>query len=217
MPYYCPCCSTPLFVTRLPWPALLGQMRTRVVQSTVLEASWCAPCPWAGGAQIRHRPYVWIFGYFRHEAPHHHRGADRATRLARHGAHQGHAHFRRAAERRQWAGVLLALVSLFMLSRSGRREGRFRAQRLDTLHRPGRRHGCRQRAVRQIGIMARLDRSSCKLVQPLPILHDGRPDRRGMVAEARLRAFPHWAIPLISVFLSLADFAYLMACAIPTP
>ena len=46
------------------------------------------------------------------------------------------------------------------------RRGRLRAQRLDTLHRPGRRHGCRQRAVRQIYHGAPRPGLRAKLVQP---------------------------------------------------
>ena len=183
----------PLFVTRLPSGAPLGRMRTRVVRRYGAGGvARYAPCPWAGGAQIRHRPYVLDLRLFRHEAPsHHHRGADQCH-APRHGARRGHARFRRAADRlpvgRRLTGTRVALHAEPF---EPPRRGRFRAQRLDTLHRPGRRHGCRQRAVRQIYHGAPRPGLRAKLVQPLPILHDGRPDCRGMVAEAaRLRAFP---------------------------
>lgn len=118
----------------------------------------------------------------------------------------------------QWAGVVLALVSLFLLSRSGRREG------VDFTHNvwifciamaavTGAVSGLYDKYI-----MARLDpvfvQSWYNLYQLLMMgvltAVMWRPKRRA--------ASPFhwsWAIPLISVFLSLADFAYLMALRDP--
>lgn len=118
----------------------------------------------------------------------------------------------------QWAGVVLALVSLFLLSRSGRREG------VDFTHNvwifciamaavTGAVSGLYDKYI-----MARLDpvfvQSWYNLYQFLMMgvltAVMWRPKRRA--------ASPFhwsWAIPLISVFLSLADFAYLMALRDP--
>lgn len=79
----------------------------------------------------------------------------------------------------QWAGVLLALVSLFMLSRSSRREG------VDFAH--------------NVWILC----IALTAVVWWPKRHASTPFHWS------------WAIPLISVFLSLADFAYLMALREP--
>ena len=121
----------------------------------------------------------------------------------------------------QWAGVLLALVSLFMLSRSSRREG------VDFAHNVwilcialAAVTGGRQRAVRQIHHGAPRPGLRAKLVQPLSILHDGRPDRRGMVAEAaRLHAFPLELGHPADLGISVAGRLRLPSwpCAIPTP
>ena len=100
----------------------------------------------------------------------------------------------------QWAGVLLALVSLFMLSRSSRREGVAVSGLYDKY------------------IMARLDpvfvQSWYNLYQffMMAVL------TAAVWWPKRHASTPFhwsWAIPLISVFLSLADFAYLMALRDP--
>lgn len=114
----------------------------------------------------------------------------------------------------QWTGVVLALLSLFLLSRSSRREG------VDFAH---------NRWILFVALAA--------LTGALSGLYDkfimGRLDAvfvqgwynfyqlmmmGGVTAilwlPCRSRTTPFrwsWAIPLISIFLSLADFAYLMA------
>lgn len=114
----------------------------------------------------------------------------------------------------QWTGVVLALLSLFLLSRSSRREG------VDFAH---------NRWILFVALAA--------LTGALSGLYDkfimGRLDAvfvqgwynfyqllmmGGVTAilwlPRRSRTTPFrwsWAIPLISIFLSLADFAYLMA------
>ncbi len=114
----------------------------------------------------------------------------------------------------QWAGVALALVSLFLLSRSSRREGVDFSHNLWIVFVA---LGAVTGAVSGLYdkyIMTRLD----------PVFVQGwynlyqlammtvvtaliwRPRR-----AAGARFHWSWAIPLISVFLSLADFAYLLA------
>lgn len=118
----------------------------------------------------------------------------------------------------QWAGVLLAIFSLFLLSRSGKREG------VDFRHNvwilcialaavAGAVSGLYDKFI-----MRRLDpvfvQSWYNLYQALM-----------MTAVVALVWWPRrrtttpfhwsWAIPFISVFLSLADFAYLMALREP--
>lgn len=118
----------------------------------------------------------------------------------------------------QWAGVALAMLSLFLLSRSGRREG------VDFAHNvwilcialaavTGAASGLYDKYI-----MARLD----------PAFVQGWYNLYQFLMMAVLTAvlwWPKrhttspfhwsWAIPLISVFLSLADFAYLMALRDP--
>ncbi len=84
----------------------------------------------------------------------------------------------------QWAGVGLALVSLFLLSRSSRREG------VDFVHN---RYNLYQFLMMAVVVA----------VVWWPHRHTTTPFRW------------NWAIPLISVFLSLADFAYLYALRDP--
>lgn len=118
----------------------------------------------------------------------------------------------------QWTGVVLALVSLFLLSRSSRREG------VDFRHNiwilfialsalTGALSGLYDKFI-----MTRLDPV---FVQSWYNLY-----QLGMMAvlvgvlwwPRRARTTPFrwsWAIPLISIFLSLADFAYLFALSEP--
>jgi len=114
----------------------------------------------------------------------------------------------------QWAGVALALVSLFLLSRSGRREG------VDFSHNPwivfvalgavtGAVSGLYDRYI-----MTRLDPVFVQgwynlyqlAMMAVVVAVVWRP-RRSVTTPFHWS----WAIPLISIFLSLADFAYLMA------
>ena len=118
----------------------------------------------------------------------------------------------------QWTGVLLAMVSLLLLSRSSRREG------VDFVHNrwiwfvalsalTGAVSGLYDKFI-----MSRLD---TVFVQSWYNLY-----QFGMMSViVGLIWWPHrrsstpfrwrWAIPLISIFLSLADFAYLMALREP--
>ncbi len=118
----------------------------------------------------------------------------------------------------QWIGVLLAMISLFMLSRSSRREG------VDFVHNrwiwfvalsslTGAASGLYDKFI-----MSRLDavfvQSWYNLYQFLM-----------MAVIVAVIWWPHrrtttpfrwsWAIPAISIFLSLADFAYLYALSDP--
>ncbi len=114
----------------------------------------------------------------------------------------------------QWIGVLLALVSLFLLSRSSRREGvDFTHNRWIVFVALGAVTGAVSGLYDKF-IMARLDpvfvQSWYNLYQLLMM---------GIVVALvwwprRHTTTPFhwsWAIPLISLFLSLADFAYLLA------
>ena len=113
----------------------------------------------------------------------------------------------------QWAGVLLALVSLFLLGRSSRREG------VDFAH--NRWILCIAAAARGLYdkyIMTRLDpvfvQSWYNLYQFLMmavVVGILWWPRRGHTTPFRWS----WAIPFISIFLSAADFAYLYALRDP--
>ncbi len=186
--------NTLFFVTRLPSGAPLGRMRTRVVRRYGAGGvARYAPCPWAGGAQKSVIVLTsWIFGYFAMKhLPITIVGPINATRpvMVLVGAM---LIFGERLNACQWTGVVLALVSLFLLSRSSRREGVVFTHNLWIL--------CIALAavtgavsgLYDKYIMARLDpvfvQSWYNLYQ---FCHDGRPDRRGMVAEAaRLHAFP---------------------------
>ena len=118
----------------------------------------------------------------------------------------------------QWIGVALALVSLFLLSRSSRREG------VDFIHNlwilfialaavTGAVSGLYDKYI-----MTRLDpvfvQSWYNLYQFLMmavVVAVLWLPRRGRTTPFRWS----WAIPLISVFLTLADFAYLYALQEP--
>lgn len=117
----------------------------------------------------------------------------------------------------QWIGVALALTSLVLLSRSGRREGvDFRHNVWILCLAAAAVTGSCQRPVRQIHHDAARPGLRAELVQSLSVGHDGR--RHGAALAPRRAASPFrwsWAIPLISVFLSAADFAYF--CALREP
>lgn len=118
----------------------------------------------------------------------------------------------------QWLGVALALFSLFLLSRSSRREGvDFARNRWILLIALAAVTGAASGLYDKF-IMTRLDpvfvQSWYNLYQlgmmAVTVGVLGRTGRRG--------ATPFhwsWAIPLISIFLSLADFAYLFALREP--
>ena len=83
----------------------------------------------------------------------------------------------------QWVGVALALLSLFLLSRSGRREGVDFAHNVWIL--------CIAAAAVMGAVSGLYDKYIMARLDPVFV--------------------QSWAIPLISIFLSLADFAYLTA------
>ena len=121
----------------------------------------------------------------------------------------------------QWAGVLLAVASLFMLSRSGKREG------IDFRH---------NRGVLLIGLAAVT--GACCGLYDRHIMHSLEPmfvQSWYVLYQAVLMSITiailtifkvkkqgssdtfhwSWAIPLISLFLSAADVAYLFALSEP--
>ena len=118
----------------------------------------------------------------------------------------------------QWAGVLLALVSLFLLSRSSRREGVDFVHNLWILFIA---LGAVTGAVSGLYdkfIMSRLDPvfvqswyNLYQLAMMAVVVGIVWWPRRKNTTPLRWS----WAIPLISIFLSLADFAYLLALRDP--
>ena len=116
----------------------------------------------------------------------------------------------------QWIGVGLALVSLFMLSRSSRREGVDFAHNLWIVFVALAAVTGAMSGLYDKFIMSRLDpvfvQSWYNLYQLVIMsglcLTIWWPKRRTTTPFHW-----SWAIPLISVFLSLADFAYLSPCA----
>lgn len=118
----------------------------------------------------------------------------------------------------QWTGVALALLSLFMLSRSSRREGVVFTHNLWILFVALSAVTGAVSGLYDKFIMARLDpvfvQSWYNLYQLMMMTVVV-----GVVWWPRRRATTplrwSWAIPLISVFLSLADFAYLYALRDP--
>ncbi len=114
----------------------------------------------------------------------------------------------------QWIGVGLALVSLFMLSRSSRREGVDFAHNLWIVFVALAAVTGAMSGLYDKFIMSRLDAVFVQgwynlyqlLMMSVVVAVLWRPRRRSTTPFHW-----SWAIPLISVFLSLADFAYLMA------
>ena len=114
----------------------------------------------------------------------------------------------------QWVGVALALLSLFLLSRSGRREGVDFAHNVWILCIAAAAVMGAVSGLYDKYIMARLDpvfvQSWYNFYQLLMI-----GTVVGLLWWPRRRTTTpfhwSWAIPLISIFLSLADFAYLTA------
>ena len=118
----------------------------------------------------------------------------------------------------QWAGVLLALVSLFMLSRSSRREGVDFAHNVWIL--------CIALAAVMGAVSGLYDKYIMARLDPVFVQSWYNLYQLGMMSVVvgilwwprRHATTPFhwsWAIPLISVFLSLADFAYLFALRDP--
>ena len=118
----------------------------------------------------------------------------------------------------QWTGVLLALVSLFMLSRSSRREGVDFAHNVWIL--------CIALAAVMGAVSGLYDKYIMARLDPVFVQSWYNLYQFFMMAvltaavwwPKRHASTPFhwsWAIPLISVFLSLADFAYLMALRDP--
>ena len=118
----------------------------------------------------------------------------------------------------QWTGVLLALVSLFMLSRSSRREGVDFAHNVWIL--------CIALAAVMGAVSGLYDKYIMARLDPVFVQSWYNLYQFFMMAvltaavwwPKRHASTPFhwsWAIPLISVFLSLADFAYLFALRDP--
>ena len=114
----------------------------------------------------------------------------------------------------QWTGVGLALLSLLLLSRSGRREG------IDFAHNVW--IVCLALAAVAGAASVLYDKYVVRRLDPVFVQSWYNLYQAAMMAVAvallrrprRPGAAPFrwsWAIPLISLFLSLADFAYLMA------
>lgn len=118
----------------------------------------------------------------------------------------------------QWTGVALAVLSLFLLSRSSRREGVVFTHNLWILFVALSAVTGAVSGLYDKFIMSRLDpvfvQSWYNLYQLLMmavVVGIAWWPRRRTTTPFRW----HWAIPLISVFLSLADFAYLYALRDP--
>ena len=118
----------------------------------------------------------------------------------------------------QWTGVALALVSLFLLSRSSRREGVDFRHNVWIL--------CIAVAALAAVVSGLYDKYIMARLDPVFVQSWYNLYQLGMMAVvAGIVWWPRrhattpfhwsWAIPLISVFLSLADFAYLFALRDP--
>lgn len=114
----------------------------------------------------------------------------------------------------QWTGVALALVSLFLLSRSSRREGVDFAHNVWIL--------CIALAAVTGAVSGLYDKYIMSRLDPIFVQSWYNLYQLGMMAvltsllwwPKRHTSSPFhwsWAIPFISVFLSLADFAYLFS------
>lgn len=114
----------------------------------------------------------------------------------------------------QWVGVALALLSLFLLSRSGRREGVDFAHNVWIL--------CIAAAAVMGAVSGLYDKYIMARLDPVFVQSWYNFYQLLMMGTVvGLLWWPHrrtttpfhwsWAIPLISIFLSLADFAYLTA------
>lgn len=216
----CPyCCSTP-FLFALFLPAILSaECGFGWFDGTVLESS-CGTLRAHGLVVLKSAIVLtsWIFGYFgMKHLPLTIVGPINATRpvLVLLGAL---LIFGERLNASQWAGVLLALVSLFLLGRSSRREG------VDFAHNrwilciaaaalTGAASGLYDKYI-----MTRLDpvfvQSWYNLYQFLMMAVVAGIlwwPRRGHTTPFRWS----WAIPFISIFLSAADFAYLYALRDP--
>ena len=114
----------------------------------------------------------------------------------------------------QWIGVTLALVSIFLLSRAGKREG------IDFLH--NRWILCIAAAALLGAVSGLYDRYIMRELQPLFVQSWYNIYQLAMMSitvvvimlvqgRDTLKFHWSWAIPLISIFLSAADLAYFVA------
>jgi transporter family protein len=114
----------------------------------------------------------------------------------------------------QWIGVTLALVSIFLLSRAGKREG------IDFLH--NRWILCIAAAALLGAVSGLYDRYIMRELQPLFVQSWYNIYQLAMMSitvvvimlvqgRDTLKIHWSWAIPLISIFLSAADLAYFVA------
>ncbi len=138
----------------------------------------------------------------------------------------------------QWMGVTLAVVSFFMLSRSGRREGiDFRHNRWIALvvlaAALGAVSGLYDKHImapvgeggvglNRMAVQSYYNAYQFVLMAAVMLVMRRVQARRVRQAAAQGAPLPaatafrwHWAIPLISVFLSVADFAYFYALSLP--
>lgn len=209
-----------LFSTLFFLPALLSaQYSLGWFDGTVMETS---PGTWHAHALVVLKSVIvltsWIFGYFgMKHLPITIVGPINATRpvMVLVGAMLV---FGERLNIYQWIGVCLALVSLFMLSRSSRREGvDFRHNVWILLVAVSALTGALSGLYDKF-IMSRLDAvfvqswyNLYQLAMMTVLVALLWWPRRGQTTPFHWS----WAIPLISVFLSLADFAYLFALRDP--
>lgn len=117
----------------------------------------------------------------------------------------------------QWIGVLIAIVSVFLLSRSGKREGiDFAGNRWVTFVALAALFGAvsalydkfLMRSIEPIVVQSWFNIYQCVLMGLIiTVMNAVNPTQRGR------KFFWRWSIPLISLFLGMADFCYFTALA----
>ena len=101
----------------------------------------------------------------------------------------------------QWVGVLLAILSVFLLSRSSKREGIFGA--VSALY-----DKFLMRSLQPVLVQSWFNLYQCLLMALLlGVLNALSPAQRAKKLSWR------WSIPMISIFLGAADFCYFTALA----
>ncbi len=117
----------------------------------------------------------------------------------------------------QWIGVLIAIVSVFLLSRSGKREGiDFAADRWVAFVALAALFGAvsalydkfLMRSIEPIVVQSWFNIYQCVLMGLIiTVMNAVNPAQRGR------KFFWRWSIPMISLFLGMADFCYFTALA----